>query len=66
VFILLAYVLIRYLVNGGVVPGFAFLASAISIFSGIQLFVLGIIGEYLSRMYTNLMVKPPYIIYRQT
>jgi len=65
-FILLAYVLIRYLVNGGVVPGFAFLASAISIFSGIQLFVLGIIGEYLSRMYTNLMVKPPYIIYRQT
>ena len=64
--IILAYVLIRYIVEGGsTVPGFPFLASLFSIFSGIQLFVLGIIGEYLARMYTNMMTKPPYIVYRQ-
>jgi len=64
--LVLAYILIKYLLQGGsVVPGFPFLASIFSIFSGIQLFVLGIIGEYLARMYTNLMTKPPYIIYRQ-
>jgi undecaprenyl-phosphate 4-deoxy-4-formamido-L-arabinose transferase len=33
-----------------VVPGFTFLASVIVIFSGVQLFTLGIMGEYLARM----------------
>jgi len=44
---LLAYVLVRYMIQGSPVQGFPFLASIISIFSGTQLFVLGIIGEYL-------------------
>ena len=50
-FLILLYVLISYLTNGAVVPGFAFLASIIAIFSGAQLFALGIIGEYLARMH---------------
>ncbi len=61
-FVILAYVLISYLIRGGSVPGFPFLASTIAIFSGIILFVLGIMGEYLARMYTNMMMKPPYTI----
>lgn len=56
------YVFIRYLVQGGAVPGFTFLASIISIFSGVQLFALGIMGEYLARMHFRLMDKPPYVI----
>lgn len=63
-FVILAYVLIRYLVQGGAVPGFSFLASTVAIFSGIILFVLGIIGEYLARMYTNMMSKPQYMLSR--
>ena len=62
----LGYVFVRWLLYGSVVQGFAFTASLISIFAGAQLFVLGIIGEYLARMYTNMMAKPPYMIYRQT
>jgi glycosyltransferase involved in cell wall biosynthesis len=58
----LAYVLGRYLLNGGSVPGFAFLASIIAIFSGTQLFVLGIIGEYLARMHQRTMERPVYTI----
>ena len=50
-FALLAYVVGRYLIDGVAVPGFAFLASSISLFSGVQLFALGIIGEYLARMH---------------
>ena len=42
---------VSYLTNGSAVPGFAFLASIIAIFSGAQLFALGIIGEYLARMH---------------
>mgnify|MGYP006987946725 FL=1 len=64
-FIILAYVVFRYLVQGGAVPGFSFLASSLAIFSGIILFVLGIIGEYLARMYSSTLTKPPYMINRQ-
>ncbi len=42
---ILIYILTRYWLYGTSVPGFAFLASAIAIFSGAQLFALGIIGE---------------------
>lgn len=59
---ILAEVVIRYLIYGGVVPGFSFLASIISIFSGAQLFALGIFGEYLARVHTRTMDKPPYAV----
>ncbi|MDI6695929.1 MAG: glycosyltransferase family 2 protein [Anaerolineales bacterium] len=61
-FIVLFYVIGRYLIQGGSVPGFPFLASIIAIFSGVQLFSLGIIGEYLARMHFRIMEKPPYVI----
>jgi undecaprenyl-phosphate 4-deoxy-4-formamido-L-arabinose transferase len=61
-FIALAYVLAVYLIHGGSVPGFAFLASMIAIFSGAQLFALGIIGEYLARMHFRTMDRPAYVV----
>jgi glycosyltransferase involved in cell wall biosynthesis len=57
----LVYVLARYLIEGGSVPGFPFLASTIAVFSGAQLFALGIIGEYLARMHYRIMDKPAYV-----
>jgi glycosyltransferase involved in cell wall biosynthesis len=60
--LVLAYVLIAYLVNGGSVPGFPFLASTILVFSGVQLFALGVIGEYLARMHFRLLDKPAYTV----
>ena len=59
---LLVYVLLRYLIDGSSVPGFPFLASIIAIFSGVQLFALGIIGEYLARMHLRTMERPPYVV----
>jgi undecaprenyl-phosphate 4-deoxy-4-formamido-L-arabinose transferase len=60
--LVLAYVLIRYVIEGGSVPGFPFLASIIAIFSGTQMFALGIIGEYLARVHFRLMDRPPYAV----
>lgn len=60
--VVLVYVVGRYLIQGGSVPGFPFLASIIAIFSGAQLFALGIIGEYLARMHLRSMDKPPYVV----
>jgi undecaprenyl-phosphate 4-deoxy-4-formamido-L-arabinose transferase len=56
------YVIGSYVVHGSSVAGFPFLASIIATFSGVQLFALGIIGEYLGRMYLRLMERPAYVI----
>lgn len=61
-FLVLVYVLGRFLFEGTSVQGFPFLASAIAIFSGVQLFALGIIGEYLARMHFRIMDKPTYVV----
>lgn len=56
------YVLGIYFILGIRPPGFAFLASIIAIFSGAQLFSLGIMGEYLARMHFRIMEKPAYVV----
>jgi glycosyltransferase involved in cell wall biosynthesis len=58
----LVLVLIRYLLGGSAVPGFAFLACIIAIFSGVQLFTLGIMGEYLARIHFRMMERPTYAV----
>jgi undecaprenyl-phosphate 4-deoxy-4-formamido-L-arabinose transferase len=65
-FTLVGILLFLYVVGvyflAGSVPGFPFLASAISIFSGVQMFALGIIGEYLARIFDRSMDRPPYVV----
>ena len=58
----LFYVLWRPLITGESVPGFPFLAATIAIFSGTQLVVLGILGQYIGRMHFRVMNKPTYIV----
>jgi undecaprenyl-phosphate 4-deoxy-4-formamido-L-arabinose transferase len=60
-FCLFLYVLIVFFTSSSV-PGFPFLASAITLFSGIQLFTLGIIGEYLARIFNRTGGRPTYSI----
>jgi undecaprenyl-phosphate 4-deoxy-4-formamido-L-arabinose transferase len=60
--LILGFVLGRYLLEGTSVPGFPFLASIVAIFSGAQLFALGIIGEYLARMHFRSMEQPAYTV----
>ena len=57
----LVYVVGRYFLEGSI-PGFPFLASIIAIFSGAQLFALGVIGEYLARMHFRTMNRPVYVV----
>lgn len=64
VFVLI-YVFGVFFIEGSI-PGFSFLASAITIFSGVQLFALGIIGEYLARMFERTSGKQPYVVVKTT
>jgi glycosyltransferase involved in cell wall biosynthesis len=60
----LVYVLAIYFALGSI-PGFPFLASTIIIFGGVQLFALGIIGEYLARIFERTGGRPTYSIARK-
>jgi undecaprenyl-phosphate 4-deoxy-4-formamido-L-arabinose transferase len=59
--VVLAYVLGQFLTHGSV-PGFPFLACIVSLFSGAQLLAVGIIGEYLGRIFLRSMGRPNYAI----
>jgi len=61
----LIYVLVTYFTLGSI-PGFSFLASTIIIFSGVQLFALGIIGEYLARIFDRSYGRPTYQVLKTT
>lgn len=59
------YVLVVFFTAGSI-PGFPFLASIIALFSGTQLFALGIFGEYLARIFDRSMDRPPYVVAEET
>ena len=44
------------------VAGFPTIAILVSMFAGVQLLSLGIIGEYLGRLYTRSMGRPRYVV----
>lgn len=58
----LAYVIGVFLILGYSVPGFPFLGSIIAIFSGTQMFILGMIGEYIARIHFRTMDQPSYVV----
>jgi glycosyltransferase involved in cell wall biosynthesis len=64
--VLLIFVVSKPLLTGGTVPGFPLLASSITIFSGVQIFLLGVLGEYIGRMHFRVMNKPTYMIAETT
>jgi len=60
--LLASFYIIRYFLYGFGVPGFATTVILITVFAGIQLFCLGILGEYIGRMNKEVKKKPEYIV----
>ncbi|MCL4767594.1 MAG: glycosyltransferase family 2 protein [Hyphomicrobiaceae bacterium] len=54
--------LVRTLLFGVDVPGFPSLIISVMIFSGVQLISLGVIGEYLGRVYEEVKARPLFIV----
>ncbi|MFJ9524422.1 glycosyltransferase [Streptomyces cyaneofuscatus] len=61
----LAYALwtvITVVLHGADTPGYATLITAVVALSGIQLVTLGVIGEYVGRIYHEAKHRPPYVV----
>ncbi|MEI7532299.1 MAG: glycosyltransferase family 2 protein [Betaproteobacteria bacterium] len=56
------YVVIDTLVNGNPVGGWPTLTVALMLFSGIQLLSIGILGEYIGRIFNEVKQRPLYLI----
>ena len=58
----LIFIVVRKLVAGDPVAGWASTICAIIFIGGIQLFCLGIMGQYLSKTYMESKQRPHYIV----
>jgi polyisoprenyl-phosphate glycosyltransferase len=54
--------ILRTLVFGADVPGFPSIMVSVMFFSGLQLIFLGIIGEYIGRIFAEVKERPLYIL----
>jgi polyisoprenyl-phosphate glycosyltransferase len=59
-----ALLIVRTLVSGVDVPGYASLMVVVLMFGGLNLLSLGIIGEYLGRTYMEVKQRPLYVVRR--
>ena len=61
-FVAIIFIIVRTLVNGDPTAGWPSLVCIIVFVSGVQLFSIGIIGQYLSKTYLEVKNRPIYII----
>jgi polyisoprenyl-phosphate glycosyltransferase len=59
------WVVIEHFTLGNDVPGWATIVAGLMFFSGIQLLTIGILGEYLGRVYDEVKRRPRYLIARR-
>lgn len=61
-FFAIIFVIVRQLIWGGSAYGWPSLVCIILMLSGIQLFAIGILGQYLSKTYLEVKKRPIYIV----
>lgn len=61
-FVLILFIIIRTSIFGDPVSGWPSLVCIISLISGVQLFCLGIVGQYLAKTYMEVKKRPIYLL----
>ena len=61
-FLFILFIILRKIICGDPVSGWASTICIITFIGGIQLFCIGIMGQYLSKTYLEVKNRPHYII----
>lgn len=64
-FLYLAYVVAIWFTSREVVPGWASTAGLLAFLGGVQLLTLGILGEYVGRLFVANLGRPPFVVREQ-
>jgi hypothetical protein len=56
------WILVEHVLYGIVIPGWATLACGMMFFSGVQLISIGILGEYVGRIFDEVKQRPVYLV----
>jgi len=56
------WLIVEKVLFGQPIPGFATLSASIFFFSGVQLLALGIVGEYVGRIFNEVKRRPRYLV----
>lgn len=57
-----AFLVARTLIQGVAVPGYASILTAILLLGGVQLIGIGVLGEYIGRIYAESKKRPVYLV----
>lgn len=57
-----AYLVIDYVLHGHPIPGYTTIVVGLTLLSGIQLIALGLLGEYVSRIFEEVKARPLYVV----
>ena len=57
-----AFIVLKVLITGADVPGYASVMVAVTFFGGIQLLSIGLVGEYVGRIFLEIKGRPIYLI----
>jgi hypothetical protein len=60
--IYMTFIIVRTLVYGVAVPGYASLLSVMLLFNGLIMIGLGVQGEYIARIFTEVKARPLYLV----
>ncbi len=60
------YVVADHFIHGSDVPGWATLVAGMMFFSGVQLLSIGILGEYVGRIFDEVKQRPIYLVGEET
>ena len=63
--ILIAYALYQHFVSEATITGWTSLILSVAFFGGIQLLSLGIFGEYIARIHSNVLRRPLYVVQQE-
>ena len=64
-FLAVHFIVLKLVFEREMMPGFATIIVCLTFFAGIQLICLGLMGEYISRIYDEVRNRPKYIVARR-